>query len=92
MSAAQSQTVAAIHENQYLRHVERVADRLRECANRFEAQGRCVRTRNGRPRHVSAAADALQELNVMFGNWPTWQMLVEAGDAEREAFNEDVQL
>jgi hypothetical protein len=85
MSASvEDRSVQAMLDRQYVRQVKRLADHLRNYADRIEQVGGQFEQR-GRPRHVMAAGDVLSEMAAMFGNAPLWTLQAAADDAQREA-------
>lgn len=81
--------VSDMLSKEFTRQGLRVADQLRQAADRVErkASSISVDRSSGMPDHNRAAADILNEINSFHGNLSTSNLLAAAADADRHARN-----
>lgn len=90
MTTTPRPTVQEELDAQFQRQVKRVADKLRDTAERMEREGSRMYSHQPRPnghapRHNMAVADVLNEFHSTIGNLPFWNLIAAADDAQREA-------
>lgn len=81
--------VLAQLSKEYTNQALRIADQLRETADRIERQATAIPINRsaGVPDHNRSVSGILSEINAFHGNLSTSNLLMAAADADREARN-----